>query len=159
MRYSLSVSNIMIIYIACDHRGFNLKQFLAQVIKSQGYDLRDLGAERYDHEDDYPDFASRVAENVLQTPGSRGVVICGSGGGVSIAANKYKGIRAFIGLNPDQAKATKLDEDTNVLALASDFISNELAAQITEAWLKAEFSGEERHKRRLQEISDIESKV
>ena len=148
----------MTVYISSDHRGFNLKALLVEFMKAGKYDVRDLGPDHYDHDDDYPDFAARVAEKVAVEPGSRGIVICGSGGGVSIVANKYKGIRAVIGFSPDQAKATKVDEDTNILALSSDFVSAEHSRDVAEAWLKAEFSGEERHKRRLQKIKEIEKR-
>lgn len=149
----------MIIYIGADHRGFKLKESLIKFIKAEGFEAIDLGAERYDHEDDYPDFAVKVAEKVSADSGSRGIVICGSGGGVSIVANKYKGIRSFIGFTPEQAKATKLDEDTNVLSLAADYISEDLAKDIVHAWLSAHFSGEDRHMRRLEKITAVERKV
>lgn len=146
----------MVVYIASDHRGLELKQKLVEFMRNAKYDVRDLGPDHYDHEDDYPDFAARVAEKVSSDKDSRGIVICGSGGGVSIAANKYKGIRAVIGFNPDQAKATKVDEDTNVLALSSDFVPAEHSRDVAEAWLGAEFSGEDRHVRRLKKIIDLE---
>lgn len=145
----------MKVFIGADHRGFELKNSLIDYINSKGYEAVDAGNDQYDKNDDYPDFAVAVAQSVLKEPGSLGIVICGSGGGISIAANKHKGIRCIIGFDPNQAKATREDEDTNVLALSSDFTSDERAKEIVSAWLEAEFSGEERHVRRLDKIKQI----
>lgn len=146
----------MMVYIASDHRGFELKNSLVEWLKSEGYEVNDLGNDHYDKDDDYPDFAIKVSEAVLKEPDSKGILICGSGGGISIAANKYKGIRAIIGFNPKQAKATKEDEDTNVLVLSSDFTSEEISYEIVKTWLETKFSEKERHVRRLDKIKKIE---
>ena len=146
----------MKVYIASDHRGFNLKTLLVEFMKTQSYEVEDLGNDRYDHEDDYPDFAAKVAEKVSAEPGSRGIVICGSGAGVDIVANKFDGVRSVLAISPEQAKMTKTDDDTNVLAIAADFMSAETAREVAEKWLNAEYSGEPRHQRRLDKVIKIE---
>lgn len=146
----------MKVFLGADHRGFELKNLLIEYINSKGYEAVDMGNTQYDKNDDYPDFAIAVSKAVLKESGSLGIVICGSGGGISIAANKHNGIRCIIGFDSQQAKATKEDEDTNVLGLSSDFTSEEKAKEIVSAWLEAKFSGEERHVRRLDKIKQIE---
>ena len=147
----------MKIYIGADHRGFKLKAILADFLRGLGYEVVDLGDDKYDENDDYPDFAGAVVRRVIEEPESRGILICGSGVGVDVAANKFKGIRSALAFNFDQARASRNDEDANVLSLAGDFLSEEDAKKIIEVWVKTPFSGEERHKRRLQKISDLET--
>jgi ribose 5-phosphate isomerase B len=140
------------IYIAADHRGFSLKEKLGAYLKERGYEVEDLGALEHNKEDDYPDFAKLVSEKVALNPGSRGILICGSGIGIAIAANKHKGIRAGTVMKPEQARAAVNDEDLNVLALSADYSTEEEAKEIVKAFLGTKFSGAERHKRRLQKI-------
>lgn len=151
----------MLIYIGADHRGFKLKESLKKFLNSiNGYQVIDLGNDHYDENDDYPDFAERVADKVSGDVlgESRGIVICGSGAGVGIAANKINGARCVTAISPEQAAVAKKDEDTNILALAADFLSEETAKNIVKIWLETSFSGEERHKRRLAKIKEIEQK-
>lgn len=150
---------VMTVYLGADHRGFALKGRLAEFLKDQGHEVVDCGAAVYDAADDYPDFAAEVARQVSRDPaGRRGVVICGSGGGVGIVANKLSGVRAVLGLSGEQVSAIRRDEDANVLALASDFTSPEDAEKMLHLFLSTPFSGEERHKRRLAKISAIEER-
>lgn len=142
----------MKIFIGADHRGFYLKEVLRNYLQEQGYNVSDLGNNIYDENDDYPDFASIVAKAVSREPESRGIVICRSGVGVDIVANKFKGVRSVLGFDTKQAILSRNDDDTNVLSLAADFVSEEKAKEILDAWLKTEFSGAEKNKRRIEKI-------
>lgn len=147
----------MIIYIGADHRGFKLKEYLKQFLKNSGYEVVDIGNDKYDTNDDYPDFAVLVAKRVAQDAANfRGILICGSGAGVDITANKFKSIRSGLAINAEQAKKIRSDDDTNILSLAADFTSEEEAKKILDIWLKTPFSGEEKHQRRIEKIKEIE---
>lgn len=148
----------MIIYIGADHRGFNLKEKLKPFLTNKGYTVADRGNNFYDEADDYPDFAGLVAQEVAQDPDNRrGILICGSGIGVDIVANKFPRIRSALANNPDQALSSRNDVDANILCLPADFLDEEQAKKILSVWLQTPFSGEERHKRRIQKISEIEN--
>jgi len=148
----------MVIYIGSDHRGYKLKESLKKFLQVKGYVVVDVGAKKYNKNDDYPDFAAKVAKKVRENPRvNRGIVLCGSGEGVEIVANKFKNIRAALVSSEKQAYASRNDDDTNVLALAADFLSEGQAKKIAEIWFKTAFSGEERHKRRLKKIAKIEN--
>lgn len=148
----------MYIYIGADHRGFELKEFLKIFLKNQGYEVADMGNLQYDQKDDYSEFAKNVAQKVSRDyENSRGIIICGSGAGVDITANKFRNVRSVIGFSPDQIYAARHDDDVNVLSLASNFTSQTDAQKIVIVFLETPFSGEERHKRRLELISQIEN--
>lgn len=147
----------MLIYIGADHQGFQLKDALKKFLKERGYEVIDVGNDKYDENDDYPDFAALVARQVAQDVFTRrGILICGSGAGVDITANKFKDIRSVLAANPDQAYLSRKDDDTNVLSLAAEFTSEEIAKKITSVWLSTPFSGGERYKRRIEKIRDLE---
>jgi ribose 5-phosphate isomerase B len=114
-----------------------------------------MGNENYDEADDYPDFAERVAEKVSIDSGM-GILICGSGVGVDILANKFPGIRSGLVFNTEQAIDVRVDDDTNVLSLAADYVSVEDAKKIVSLWLSTKFSGEERFRRRIKKIEQLE---
>src|SRR3989344_6357660 len=148
----------MLIYIGADHRGFNLKESLKQFLKDEGYEVIDVGNDHYDKDDDYPDFAALAAHAVSQDSiNRRGVLICGSGAGMNIVANKFEGVRAVSINNSEQAKLSRNDGDSNIISLSADFIDKEKAEDILRVWLKTPFSGDERHKRRLKKIMKIEN--
>ena len=148
----------MLIYIGADHRGFNLKESLKQFLKDEGYEVIDVGNDHYDKDDDYPDFAALAAHAVSQDSiNRRGVLICGSGAGMNIVANKFEGVRAVSINNSEQAKLSRNDGDSNIISLSADFIDKEKAEDILRVWLKTPFSGDERHKRRLKKIMEIEN--
>lgn len=148
----------MVIYLGADHRGFKLKEFLEEFLKKQGYEVIDAGNGNLDKNDDYPDFAKLTARAVSQDPlNRRGILICGSGAGVDIVANKFDGVRSVLAANVEQAKMSRKDDDTNVLSLAAEFINEDEAEKIVKAWLETPFSKEEKHKRRLEKISEIEN--
>ncbi|MEK7087543.1 MAG: RpiB/LacA/LacB family sugar-phosphate isomerase [Patescibacteria group bacterium] len=147
----------MIIYLGADHRGFQLKESLEKFLKEQGYEVIDAGNGDLDENDDYPDFAKLAARAVSQDPiNRRGILICGSGAGVDIVANKFKGVRSVLAANVEQAKMSRNDDDTNILSLAAEFTNEDEAKEIAKAWLETPFSGEEKHKRRLEKINEIE---
>lgn len=144
------------IFLGTDHRGFALKQKIKEWLGEWGYDYEDLGAFEYNKDDDYPDFAKAVAEKVAPMPGAKGILICGSGIGVSIAANKIKGIRAGTAASPEQVKASVNDEDLNVLTISADYTSEATAKEIIKTFLETKFSGDKRHVRRLKKIKELE---
>lgn len=144
-------------YIGADHRGFKLKEALKSFLIERGDEVIDVGNDHYDENDDYPDFAGTVAKEVAKDPAlSRGILICGSGVGVDIVANKFKGVRSALIFNPDQAYLSRNDDDVNILSLAADFLDTDEVKKITEVWLGTAFSGEEKYKRRLEKIKNLE---
>ncbi|MEK7603841.1 MAG: RpiB/LacA/LacB family sugar-phosphate isomerase [Patescibacteria group bacterium] len=144
------------IYLASDHRGFELKEKIKEWLKELGYEYEDIGALKYDKDDDYPDFAELAARRVAAEQGSKGILACGSGIGVIVAANKVKGIIAGTMTNPEQTKAAVNDEDINIIGLSADYSSEDNNKQIVKTFVKSEFSGSERHIRRLDKIKKIE---
>ena len=145
----------MLIYIGSDHRGFTLKESLKNYLKESGYEMVDVGNSVYDQADDYPDFGKKVAEEVSLNPeNSRGVLLCGSGAGMDIVANRVKNVRSVLASNPEQAADSRTDDNTNVLSLAADFLTENEARKILTVWLQTDFSGEERHRRRLNKIDE-----
>lgn len=144
------------IYLAADHRGFRLKEELKKMLDKGLYEYRDLGALKYDKDDDYPIFAFKLAETVVKEK-ARGVLVCGSGAGASIAANKVPGARAGLCTSPKQVAASRADDDINILCLSADWVSLETNQEILNHFLNTLFSGEERHIRRLLQIKDYES--
>ncbi len=148
----------MLIYIGADHRGFQLKESLKKFLKDQGYEVVDVGNDHYDEADDYPDFAKLVARAVGQdTTLRRGILICGSGVGVDIVANKISGVRSALVVSPQQAAASRNNDDTNILSLAANFLDEKTAEEILKTWLATPFSNQERFERRLEKISELEN--
>ena len=145
------------IYIGADHRGFELKEKVSQWLFDWKDEFQDLGAVTLDPNDDYTKYAQEVASLVANNKDSLGVLLCGSGVGVDVVANKFDGIRSSIGKNPEQVAAGKNDDDMNILVIAADFTKEDEAKEILKTFLETRFSGEARHKRRLQEISKIEA--
>ncbi|MEK7478298.1 MAG: RpiB/LacA/LacB family sugar-phosphate isomerase [Patescibacteria group bacterium] len=148
----------MVIYIGADHRGFNHKEAIKKYLAGLGYTVSDLGNEKYDELDDYPDFAEKVAEKVSVERGV-GILICGSGVGMDVVANKFSGVRSALVSNSEQAMDAKTDDDANVLSLAADYTSVEDSKKIISLWIGAKFSGEERFKRRIKKITEIEERL
>ena len=146
----------MKIAIGADHGGFPLKEELADVLRQAGYEVEDLGAHQYNSQDDYPDFALAVARAVADGKARRGIVVCGSGVGASVAANKVKGARAALCHDTYSAHQGVEHDDLNILCLGGRIIGVELAKEIAKAFLEAEFSGEERHQRRLSKVNAAE---
>jgi len=151
------------IYIGADHRGYKLKEALKIYLKELSYDFEDLGAKELNPNDDYPDYALAVAKKVADQPeagqpwaGNRGILICSSGVGVDIVANKMRGIRSALCFDAKQAKASRNDDNTNILSLASDFISEEKAKEVVKIWLETSYAKLEKYERRLIKIKNLE---
>lgn len=145
------------IYIASDHGGFALKQKLVQHFFKKKVEFSDLGPHKLDNEDDYPDFAAKVAKQVAKKHETDiGILMCRSGQGMCIAANKVKGIRAVSAWNKKLAKTTRNDDFGNVLCIASDHIPTSTALSIVDIFIHTEFSKATRHKRRITKIARLE---
>ena len=147
------------IYFAADHRGYQLKEELKKWLQEGDNQVEDLGAFSYNQNDDYVDFAQAVAEKIVENPSTRkGIMLCGSGVGMDVAANKYRGVHAALVKDRPTAIQSREHGDTNVLVLAADDLDILQAKDIVTAWLNTSFSGEERHIRRLNKIREIEEK-
>jgi ribose 5-phosphate isomerase B len=142
------------IIIGADHGGFELKEALKKYLLNQGYQIKDVGSFSSDSVD-YPDFAYQVSEKIADGSYTKGIVVCTSGIGVSIVANKSKGVRAALCTSEEHARLSRLHNDANVLALGSKFTSFELAKRICDIWLNTAFEGG-RHEKRIKKISDCE---
>ncbi|MBI2031635.1 MAG: RpiB/LacA/LacB family sugar-phosphate isomerase [Candidatus Levybacteria bacterium] len=152
----------MKVYIGADHRGFELKEGLKTWFTENKIEIKDLGAFKYDPGDDYPVYAEQVARHVATDLGrdfndSRGILICGSGVGVDIVANKFKHIRSGLAVNPEQIEKARLDDDINVLTIPADYINEQNAKIIVKLFLETPFSHEKKKERRLAEIEKIEN--
>lgn len=146
----------MKVYIGSDHGGFELKNYLKAWLVEQGHTVEDCGNTVLDPADDYPQYALAVAQKVVQDPESKGVLICRSGVGVSITANKVKGGRASLATSLEEVAHAREHDDLNILALSGDYMSKEEAKTYVTAFLETKFSQGERHVRRLKQISDYE---
>ena len=146
---------MLTVYIASDHAGFVKKQELTRELGRE-FKLVDLGPEQLNPEDDYPVFAERVARAVAAEPGSMGLLICDSGQGMEIAANKIDGVRAAVAWNKHIAYETRHDNDSNVLSLPAAELALDAMVEIARTWLTTPFSGAERHQRRIEEIEQLE---
>lgn len=144
----------MKIGIGSDHRGFRFKAKLKEMLASGGYDVVDFGVESPDSAD-YPDFAFPVAEMVASGEADRGILICGSGIGMSIAANKVKGVRAAFCRTVDEARMARLHNDSNVLTLSEMSMDDPSVEELVRVWLETPFEGG-RHQRRVDKISSYE---
>jgi len=146
----------MKIAIGSDHAGFILKTKIISFLKNNGFDIIDVGTNNSETSVDYPDFAKEVSLKIVKGEAEKGIIICGSGVGASIAANKIKGIRAAICHDTYSAHQGVEHDDMNVLCLGERIIGEELAKEIVLSFLKAKFSNEERHIRRLNKIKKLE---
>ncbi|HEY46000.1 MAG: ribose 5-phosphate isomerase [Anaerolineae bacterium SM23_ 63] len=145
----------MKVAVACDHGGFILKEIVLETVRNAGHETMDLGTDSSDPVD-YPDFAEKVGRAIQNGEVERGILICGSGVGAAIAANKMRGIHAGVCHDTYSAHQSVEHDDANVLALGARIIGSELAVELVRAFLKARFSGEDRHVRRVAKISDLE---
>ena len=147
----------MKIYIAADHNGFDFKRQLMDYLRTSGYDVVDEGDKKLDPNDDFPQFASRAVVALLgdADADSRAIMICGSGQGMCMAANRYKGIRASLCWSLEEARAARNDDDSNVLCLPSRYLSIEEIQSIAMTWLNTPFAGAGRFKRRIKELDEL----
>ncbi len=144
------------IYLGADHRGFELKERLKRLLVDEGFEVTDLGNDHLDPNDDYVIFADKVAEAVMGDPKNQGILLCGSGAGADMVANKIDGIRSALVFDVPRARQAREHEDANVISLPADTLDEETAYQIVRAFLTTNFSEEERHKRRLKEMEEVE---
>lgn len=145
----------MKIFLASDHGGFELKNSLRRHLLASGFDVVDKGPYQFVEDDDYPDYVIPTMKEMENTPYSRAILICKNGVGVCIAANKFKHIRAGLSWDPEHAKTAKIDDHINVLTLPAIFITDAQAKEVVDAWLKAEYSNEDRHLRRLKKVEEL----
>ena len=147
----------MRVILASDHAGLPLKEKVKKYLAKKKIEYEDLGTESFISVD-YPDYALKVAEKVIKNKNTRGILVCGTGTGMTIAANKVKGIRAVAAYDAYSTKMSRIDNDTNVLGLRGRFFPLEKIKKIITVWLDTPFSGEPRHKRRIKKIRDYEGK-
>ena len=145
----------MRIAVGCDHRGYEVKKNLANLLVELGHEMMDQGADSQDSVD-YPDIAARVSRLVACGEADRGILICGTGIGMSITANKFKGVRAAICNDPVTAEISRRHNDLNVLCLAGDLLGQRNIGPLVRVWLETEFEGG-RHERRLKRIQNFET--
>jgi len=145
------------IILGTDHAGFNLKEQIKKYLLGEGYEVEDVGAHKFDSNDDYPDFIFKAAKKVAEDKNNKGIILGASGQGEAIAANKVKGIRAalYYGQNMDIIKLSRTHNDANILSLGARFLTEKQAIESVKIWLKTDFSNEERHKRRIKKISKL----
>lgn len=147
----------MKIYLGADHNGFEYKNQLAKALQQAGHEVVDEGDQQLDANDDYPQFAGKVASALLadSDPEARGILVCGSGQGMCIAANRFKGIRAALCWNQAEARAARNDDDCNILCLSARYTSLDEAGSIMAAFLATPFAGAPRFKRRIDQLDDL----
>jgi ribose 5-phosphate isomerase B len=150
--------NKLKVSIGCDHGGFDLKLIIAAWLKDCKYIVIDLGNEVYNINDDYPDFAERVSRNVVAGNSDKGIIICGSGVGACIAANKIKGARASVCHDTYSARQGVEHDNMNILCLGARVIGEQLAKELISAFLGATFLNESRYNKRLEKIKNLENK-
>ena len=146
----------MKIGIAADHGGYDLKNILKKRLQQLGHEVTDYGANELNQSDDYPDFVEPLARSIANGKNERGIAVCGSGVGASIAANKIKGVRAALVHDTFSAHQGVEDDDMNLLCLGGRIVGEKLAEEIVEKFLSAAFTKEERHVRRLNKVKRLE---
>jgi ribose 5-phosphate isomerase B len=146
----------MLVGVGCDHRGFQIKNKVVQLLKQLNHDVTDFGTHSAESVD-YPDIAAAVAQAVSEGSVERGILICGSGLGMCIAANKFSGVRAATCHDDLTAEMSRRHNDVNVLCLSADMLGERLVDRMVEIWLKTEFEGG-RHARRVEKIRALETR-
>ncbi len=144
------------VFLGADHAGFKLKNEIKQSLESKGYLVHDLGAHTLDENDDYPEFAAAAAHAVSESKQGTGILFCGSGQGMCIAANKIKGVRAVSALTIRDVKLARQHVNANVLCLSGWELSKVKASQLVRVWLETPFSEAARHNRRIKKIARLE---
>jgi len=143
-----------VIYLAADHRGYRLKEKIKGWLERWGIEYRDCGNTEYNPDDDYVDFAIKAVREVSEGHG-KAILVCGSGHGVSIVANKFPGVRSVLSWDLAVARQGRTDENANVLSLPADHLDDDQAREIVQAWLETEFEGG-RHARRIGKVAELE---
>lgn len=146
----------MKIYLGADHNGFERKKELTDYLRRSGYEVADESNMKLEPEDDFPQFASRVV-NAMRAEGdeARGILLCGSGQGMCMAANRFKGIRAALASDQEDARSARNDDDSNVLCLSSRYLDFDTTVGIVHTWLMTPFAGAPRFKRRIAQLDDL----
>lgn len=146
----------MTVFIGADHRGFELKNKLIEYLQNKEIRVEDMGNYEYDPHDDFPDYANKVAEAILQNKKDfLGIVICGSGVGVSVAANRHKGVYCALGFSMDQVEKARQHDHINMLALPADYLSEDQVKNLVDRFLTTEVIHEDKYMRRLQKIDNL----
>jgi ribose 5-phosphate isomerase B len=147
----------MKIYLGADHNGFNFKTQIREYLQKSGYEVVDEGDVHLEPEDDFPQFAGRVihAMRADKDPDTRGILICGSGQGMCMAANRFKGIRAALAWDQEEARSARNDDDSNVLCLSARALDFDTTVGVVHTWLMTPFAGAPRFKRRIQELDEL----
>ena len=143
-------------FLASDHEGFEVKEKVKKMLEDQGHEVEDCGAFEFNPNDDYPDFIKVAAIKVAQNLDSFGIVFGKSGAGEAMAANKIKGIRAFLAINEKNVVLARQHNDANVMSIGSELIAEGDIFKLVQLFLETPFSGEERHVRRIEKIKEIE---
>ena len=149
-------TKLQMIYLGADHRGLVLKKKVKTWLGRWGYRFQDLGAQKLDPDDDYPDFALPVARAVAKNKDARGILICSGGAGMDIVANKVNGIRSVLAVKPKQVYASRRDDHVNILVFAADYTPQSEARKSVRFFLETEGSNDPRFLRRLAKIKEIE---
>ncbi|MFA6184691.1 MAG: RpiB/LacA/LacB family sugar-phosphate isomerase [Candidatus Shapirobacteria bacterium] len=144
-----------VIYVGADHRGMNLKNKVLEFLRDREYKIKDLGPTKYNQDDDYSDIAIKLAEKVVME-NTKGILICESGVGICISANKVDGARAALVTNEKQARLARTDDDANILCLSAGLVDEETNFRIIEIFLETVFASEERFIRRINKIKKYE---
>lgn len=145
------------VYIGADHAGFKAKELLKEFFSQKGIKVEDCGADTLELDDDYPDIAHAVAVKIQHNPEAFGILLCGSGGGMAVAANKHAGIRAIQAWDTESSKLARADDNANVVAIGARLVDQETIEQIADTFLSTAFSNEDRHKRRIQKVHNLET--
>ena len=158
---SLPIMNKQKIILGTDHAGFKLKEEIKNFLLNEGYDVKDFGTNKYDPDDDYPQYIIPAAKTVAKDTNTRGIIFGGSGQGEAIVANKVKGVRAVVyyGKNIDIIRLSRSHNNTNILSLGARFLTKKEAIVAVKVWLGTNFSNGKRHERRIKQISDLENKI
>jgi ribose 5-phosphate isomerase B len=151
-----TAGNLMPVGIAADHAGFELKEYLVSMLHTAGYDVIDFGNSKLEPGDDYPDYVIPLARAIANDHISRGIAVCGSGVGACIAGNKIPGVRACMIHEEFSAQQGVEDDDMNMICIGGRVVDRALAWTLINIFLKAKFSGAERHKRRLEKLAALE---
>lgn len=147
------------IFLGSDHGGYKLKEQIKSWLDEWGYKWEDMGNTIYDKDDDYPEFAIKVAKKTVENSQNKGILACRSAAGMVIAANKVKGIRAVTVVDGKGAKHARLHNDANVIGLSGDWMNDKKAEEIVKVFLETKFSGEDRHLRRIKKIAEYENGI
>lgn len=144
------------LYIASDHAGYALKEYLVKFVQETlKMDIKDMGPEKYDKTDDFPDYVKPLTTKLLLDKQNFGILICGSGQGVCMAANRIKGVRAALSYSIDSAESARKEDDANILCLAGKVLSQEHAGAIVKKFLETKFDDQEKRTRRIKKIDEM----